>query len=188
HRVTAGQQDILRLDVAMNDALVVGVAQRIRDLSREAQCVIQRELLLPGDPVAQRLAFDEGHDVVRVAIHLAGVDQPQDVGMLQGGGGLDFPHKPVSSDDRRELWPENLDRYLPVVLEIFGEIDGRHAALTQLPLNAVAVGEGGRKSLVDGHLVLSFARSSSIQSSSSTRWLGVVVVSLSARSMTNRRS
>ena len=50
------QQDVLRLDVAMNDALAVGVAQRIRDLPCDAQCVIQRELLLAGDPVAQRLA------------------------------------------------------------------------------------------------------------------------------------
>src|SRR4030095_12767012 len=134
--------------------------------------------------VAQRLAFDEGHDVVRGAIHLAGIDEPEDVGMLQGGGGLDFPHKPVGSDDRRELRPENLYRYLPVVLEILGEIHRRHAALAQLPLDAVAVSEGCRKSLVDGHLVLSFARSSSIQLSTTTSWLGVVVVSLSARSMT----
>jgi hypothetical protein len=50
----------------------------------------------------------------------------------------------VGSDDRGEVRPENLDRHLPVVFEIFSEIDGRHAALAQLPLDAVAVGESGR--------------------------------------------
>src|SRR6185295_15178056 len=132
--------------------------------------------------------FDEGHDVVRGVIRLAGIDESEDVGMLQGGGGLDFPHEPVGSDHRSELGPEHLDRHLTVVLEVLRQVHGGHASRTDLPLDAVAVSQGVREALVDGHLIFSFARSSSIQLSTRTSWLGVVVVSLSARSMTNRRS
>jgi hypothetical protein len=37
------------------------------------------------------------------------------------------------------------------VLEVLGQVHGRHAALAQLTLEAVAVGEGGQESRVEGH-------------------------------------
>ena len=48
---------------------------------------------------------------------------------------------------RGQLRTEHLDRHLAVVLEVLGEIHGRHTALTQLPLDPVAVGESGRESM-----------------------------------------
>jgi hypothetical protein len=42
-----------------------------------------------------------------------------------------------------ELGAEDLDGDLPVVLAILGQIDRRHATAPQLPLDAVAVGQGG---------------------------------------------
>jgi hypothetical protein len=43
---------------------------------------------------------------------------------------------------------------LAVVLEVLGEVHRRHAALTKLPLEAVAVGEGGRQAIEQlGHAV-----------------------------------
>ena len=63
--------------------------------------------------------------------------------MLQVGGGLDLGEEALGADDGGELGPQHLDRDLAVVLEVVGEVDRGHAALAQLALKAVAVGEGG---------------------------------------------
>ena len=63
--------------------------------------------------------------------------------VLQGGDRLDLAEEPLGADDRGELRPQHLDRDLAIVLEVLGQIDGGHAALAELPLDAVAVGEGG---------------------------------------------
>ena len=60
-------------------------------------------------------------------------------------GDLDLPQEPSGAERGGELGPQHLDRDLAVVLEVLGEIDGGHAALAELALDAVAVGEGGAK-------------------------------------------
>ena len=67
--------------------------------------------------------------------------------MLEVGGGLDLGQEPLGSDDGRELRAQDLDGDLAVVLEILGEVDGRHTACAQLPLDAVALGERGAQPL-----------------------------------------
>ena len=52
-------------------------------------------------------------------------------------------HEPLGAEHGGELGLEDLERDLAVVLEVLGEVDGGHAALAQLALDAVAVGEGG---------------------------------------------
>ena len=47
------QQDVLRLDVAVDHIVCVRVLQRIPDLARDAQRVVDRQLLLTREPVAQ---------------------------------------------------------------------------------------------------------------------------------------
>ena len=137
------QQDVLRLDVAVDHAVAVGVVERPGDLGSDADRIADRELLLAVQPVPQRFALDERHHVVRGPVDFAGVDQAEDVGVLQVGDGLDLAEEPLGADHRRELRPQHLDRDLAVVLQVLGEIHRRHAALPQLPLDAVAVGEGG---------------------------------------------
>jgi hypothetical protein len=68
------------------------------------------------------------------------------------GGGLDLAQEPLGADRRRELRPQHLDRDPAMVLQVPGEIDGGHAALPQLPLEAVAIGESrGEAVRVGGH-------------------------------------
>ena len=62
--------------------------------------------------------------------------------MLQMGDGLDLAQEPLGADHGRELGPQHLDGDLAVVLEVVREIDRGHAALPQLALDPVAVGEG----------------------------------------------
>ena len=51
-----------------------------------------------------------------------------------------------------ELRAQHLDGDLAAVLEVLGEIDRRHAALAELPLDAVAVGQGYLEAIMDlGH-------------------------------------
>ena len=49
----------------------------------------------------------------------------------------------LGADGGGKLRSQELDRDLAGVLEVLGEIHRGHAALAQLPLEAVAVGEGG---------------------------------------------
>ena len=99
-RVPAAEQDVLRLDVAMDDALPVGVGQRVGDLARDLQRVLHRELGLARQAVPQRLALDVGHDVVEEAVGLARVVQRQDVGMAQVGRDLDLAQEPLGAERR----------------------------------------------------------------------------------------
>ncbi len=59
--------------------------------------------------------------------------------MLQVGGDLDLGQEAIAADDGAELGVEDLDRDLAAVLQVLGEVDGGHAALAELALEAVAV-------------------------------------------------
>ena len=63
--------------------------------------------------------------------------------MLQRRGRLDLAEKPLGAEHRGELGMQHLDGDLTPVPEVVREIHGRHAAGAELPLDAIAVGEGG---------------------------------------------
>ena len=65
--------------------------------------------------------------------------------MLERGDGPDLTQEPLRTDHRGQLGPEDLDRHLALVLEVVREIHRGHTALTQLPFDAVAVGQGSRE-------------------------------------------
>ena len=117
------------------DAVAVRVVERIRHFARDAHRVLDAELRLPVQSLAHRLALDVGHDVVQQPVGTAGVEQREDVRMLQGRRGLDLDDEPLSAEDRGQFRFENLDRDLAVVLEIVREIDRRHAASAELALD-----------------------------------------------------
>jgi hypothetical protein len=75
-------------------------------------------------------------------VRFAGIDERHNVGVLQVGSEPDLAEKALASNPGGELGPEQLDRDGAVMLQVAGEIDGRHAAAAELPLDAVAVGEG----------------------------------------------
>ena len=72
--------------------------------------------------------------------------------MLEVGGGPDLRQEPFGAEDRGQLGLQHLDRDLAVVLDVVGEVDGRHAALAELTLDLVFVGQGGVQSFEEfGH-------------------------------------
>ena len=66
--------------------------------------------------------------------------------MLEPGGDLDLAGEALGAEGGGELGAQDLERHLAVVLQVLGEVDGGHAALAELPLDAVALGEGGLQS------------------------------------------
>ena len=68
------------------------------------------QLLLLVEPVPERFALDERHDVVeQPAGRLARVVQTEDVGVLEIGGDADFAEEAVAAEGGGELGPEDLD-------------------------------------------------------------------------------
>ena len=97
-RVARVEQDVGRLDVPVDHAGAVGVAQGVGHLARDLERVVDRELALVVEPLAEGLALDVGHDVEDQAVDLVGVVQRQDVGVVQPGGDLDLAEEPGRPD------------------------------------------------------------------------------------------
>jgi hypothetical protein len=126
----------------MDHTPVVRVLERCGDRRRDAHGFFDRKLLLPIDSLAERLALHIGHDIIEEAVRLPGVEERQDVGVLQVGGGLDLREEPLRAHDGRQLRLEDLERDPPLVFDVVGEVDGGHPALAELPLYSVAPLQG----------------------------------------------
>jgi len=141
-RLASLEQDVFRLQVTVDDSLGVGVVQGVGEQGDQANNVFDRQLAFALQPRAQGLTLYVRHDVVQEAVSCPAVEQRQQVGMLQIGGDLDLGQEPIGAEHGSELGLENLHRDLAVVFQVLREIHSRHAALPQLPLDAVAVTDG----------------------------------------------
>ena len=121
--------------------MAVGVAERARHLAGDAQGVLERQRALALEPVPQRFPFDVGHHVVEGPARLTRIVQRQDVGVGEPGGQLDFPEEPLGAERGGDLGAEHLDGDGAAVPEIAREVHGGHAAVSQLALEGVAVGQ-----------------------------------------------
>jgi hypothetical protein len=140
-RAVFGEKQVLRLDVAMDDAVVVGVVHRPGGLDGNAERVVHRKLALAAEPVAQRFPLDIGHGEPELPGRFPGIEDRQNVGMLEPGGEADLPLEPLGAQDGRKLRQENLECDGPVVPQVLGEIHRSHAAPAELALEGVAVGQ-----------------------------------------------
>ena len=97
------EQDVLRFDVAVDDALAVGVGERAGDVG--AGCARPRRRAARPRARAGRGATrrDERHGVVEVAGGLAGGEQRDDVRVVQRGGDLDLEAEAVGADAAGQL-------------------------------------------------------------------------------------
>src|SRR6266567_7568767 len=75
----AVQEDVLRLDVAVHQAVLVGESKPARSLKRELERVAYREPPLPHDQLLQVLAVDVLEDDVLPTLVLPAVDHRNDV-------------------------------------------------------------------------------------------------------------
>ena len=136
------QQDVRRLDVTVDHTLAVGVVERLGHIGGDVDSVTDRKLMFAVEAVLEGVAFHVGHDVKEEAVSLTGIVQWKDVWVLEVGRDLDLGQEALGPYNRRQLWLQNLDSDLALVLQVLGQIHGRHPALAQLTLDAVAALEG----------------------------------------------
>ena len=91
HRAVRPQDDVARLQIAVHDALLVGVFQRLGDLPGDLERLIQRYRALP-DSLRQSGTLDEFHHKV-IGAHVV---ELADVGMIQRGHRVHFAGEAVA--------------------------------------------------------------------------------------------
>ena len=97
-RSIAGQHDVRRLQVAVDDAAVVGVLQGRDDLQGQVEHLRPRQ---PAPLAEDRLAIpavDVLHRVEEQPVVAAGLEEMDDVGMVELPQGLDFALEPGDED------------------------------------------------------------------------------------------
>ena len=133
----------------MHDALLVRVVERAGDLARDAERLVDRQLLVALEMLAQCLAFDVRHREPEMAVGgLAGVEHGEDVRMRERRGEADLAAEALGAKRGGEIRVENLERHLTAVLPVGSEIDRRHPAATELALERI-LGAEGRLQLVE---------------------------------------
>ncbi len=121
----------------------MGVVERAGHLAGDGEGLADGQLLLAGEPVAQRFAFDERHDVEEEAVGLARIEERKDVGVLQVRRGPDLGQESLGADHGRQLGAQQLEGDWAAVPDIVGQVDRGHAAGAELALEPVAIGERG---------------------------------------------
>ena len=72
--------------------------------------------------------------------------------MLQPRRDVDLAEESVAAEGSGQLGPKHLDRDLAVVPDVLGQVDGRHAAAAELPLEHVAIPQSVGEARIDwGH-------------------------------------
>jgi len=145
HDAVGVDHDVLGLDVAVYEAVVVGVGEGVSDLDDDVDGFLLAEAVAAGEVVGDGLALDVFHDEVVVAAGLADVDGLDDVGVVELAGGLAFF---VEALDVLGVFAEaagqDLDRDRAVEAELLGFVDERHRPGPDLAQDLVAGNLVGR--------------------------------------------
>jgi hypothetical protein len=135
-------QDVLRLDVAVDEHLGVRGRQRSSDLDRVGHGLADGQPAEPADSLLERLALDVLEHDVRRAVVLAGVDHGDDVRVREPG------HRARLAAEALELVRvvgdvpvHQLDRDPALERRVVGAVDRRHPPGADLLLEPVAVVE-----------------------------------------------
>ena len=75
---------------------------------------------------------------------LAGVEQRQDVRILQVGGRRDFLNESLCPEDGGEFGAQHLHRHLAMVFQVLGEVNRGHATRAEFTLDGIGISEGRR--------------------------------------------
>jgi hypothetical protein len=130
-RITApGDQDILRLDIAMQDPGLMRRGESVGDAGEQFDDVPPRSLF-GAAPGAERPAIDILGDQILTSLMLAHVVDGDDVGMVERGGHLSLALKAPSRRRIRQLVGENLHRDVAIQFGIAGAIHLAHPARSQ---------------------------------------------------------
>ena len=131
-------EDVLRLDVAVDHAAAVGGPQGAGDLTEHRRGAIRGQRAEP-EGVGQAAGVDETHDEVGGAGFAPVVVERDDVRVLESGDQLGLRFE--AADERRvvgQLGTDDLDRHLPADDRLVGAVDRTEGAASELLAHLVA--------------------------------------------------
>ncbi len=129
----------------------MGAVKGLRHLPSEPDRLLDRKLTLAPEPVAQALALDIGHGVPEEPARRAGVEDREDVRVIEPGGQVDLTEETLRTQGSGELRVEQLQGDPPVMLEVLGEVDRGHAPAPELTLEQIPPTEGIHKARGEVH-------------------------------------
>lgn len=137
------KEDVLRLDIAVDDAALVKDREGARHLFQDRERLGERQRAASLEPRQQILAFQELHDQHRRAIvEHARVIQAHDPRALELGDDAGLAQEAAADFGRlRAAGLEELDRAAALQLGVEGLVDLAHAAAPEQAIDAIAVGE-----------------------------------------------
>ena len=131
-RALGRDEDVLGLEIAVHDALVVRLRERERDAARDGEEALERQRLAD-EVAAQRLALDELHREVRAPVRLADLVDRDEVRVRHGGRRARLAQEAgAPSGIARDLFAQHLQRDRAAEALVVGEVDDAHAAAPEL--------------------------------------------------------
>ena len=147
------EQDVRRLDVAVDEPTLVCLVERSRDLGDDRRGARRIERAFARDELAQVLAVHVAHRQIQGALVLAGLVDRDDVRVVERGG-----DPRLALEASAETWVlgqlgrDELERDVAVELLLVGEVDDAHAATADQPLDLASCDLRARAGLVpDAH-------------------------------------
>ena len=140
----ADQEDVGRLQIAVNDPGCVCEREAGGDLERDAHRFGERDLALAIEPIGQALAVQElHHDVGGALVGGVVVDHLHDMWMLKAADDVGFAVEASEGvADAGEVLSEDLHGHAPAQAHVLGIEHHAHAALIEDPQNAIGVAQG----------------------------------------------
>ncbi len=145
----AGQHDVGRLDVTVDDAVAVRVLQALEDADGHLHGALGQQLATGVEEFAERGAVYVLHHDVRdgdpVDVVLARVVDRDDRGMVERGGRLGLPAEPgLEGRVAREVRAQRLHRHGAAEAGVMREVDLRHATAAEHLAQLVPAAEATR--------------------------------------------
>ena len=132
-------EDVRRLDVAVDEPETVRGIERGGDLSEQAQRPLVVDPLGRVEQRTEVIALHVLHCEVQGAVDLAGGVDRDDIGVLEARGELRLEEKPAAEAIVvRELGREHLQCHLAAQMDVLREVDRAHRAATDEPFDAEA--------------------------------------------------
>jgi hypothetical protein len=119
------------------------VLERVRHGDGDVHRVHHRKLTLPVEPVPETLSLHVRHDVEEKRVGLARIEEGEEVGVAKPRRHPDLGQEAFRPDDRGQLRLQDLQRHVALMLQVPGQVDGGHAALSEFTLDAIAARKGG---------------------------------------------
>ena len=135
----ARDQNILRFEIAVNDAELVRLLQRATDLREQRGCASPRERAVATDDASHVEPADELHDQVQVALCVPEVEDLDRVRVMQARDRGRFALEPLHDIGiGREVAMQDLHRGDLAHPQVFDPVDDGHAAATDHLDHAIA--------------------------------------------------